>query len=35
MDRVAARVGFRKVEIRQGVFLINNVALKLKGVNPA
>ena len=32
-DRVSARIGFRKIEIRQGVFFINNVALKLKGVN--
>ncbi len=33
LDRVAARIGFRRIEIRDGVFLFNGVALKLKGVN--
>jgi beta-galactosidase len=33
LDRVAARIGFRRIEIRNGVFLFNNVPLKLKGVN--
>ncbi len=33
LDRVTVRVGFRRLEIRDGVFLINNAALKLKGVN--
>lgn len=33
LDIVSARVGFRRIEIRDGVFLINNAAVKLKGVN--
>jgi beta-galactosidase len=33
LDRIISRVGFRKVEIQKGVFLINGVAVKLKGVN--
>lgn len=30
---IPQRTGFRKVEIRNGVFLVNGVAVKLKGVN--
>ncbi len=33
LDCVSAKTGFRRVEIRDGVFLINNAPVKLKGVN--
>lgn len=33
VEVVPSHVGFRKVEIRDGVFLINGVPVKLKGVN--
>ncbi len=33
LDCVSTRVGFRKVEIVDGVFLLNNAAVKLRGVN--
>lgn len=33
IDAVSARVGFRRVKIRDGVFLINDRPVKLKGAN--
>ncbi len=33
VDCVSARTGFRRIEIRDGVFLINGKPVKLKGVN--
>jgi beta-galactosidase/beta-glucuronidase len=33
VEVVPCRVGFRKVEIRDGLFRVNGVAVKLKGVN--
>lgn len=33
LEHVSARTGFRKVEIRDGVFLVNGRPVKLKGVN--
>ncbi len=33
LDTVSARIGFRRVEIRDGVFLLNGIPVKLKGVN--
>lgn len=32
-ERVAARVGFRSVELKDGVMLVNGKAVKIKGVN--
>ena len=32
-ERVSSQVGFRKVEIKDGVFLVNGQPVKLKGVN--
>lgn len=32
-ETMLVRVGFRKVEIRDGVFMVNGKAIKLKGVN--
>lgn len=33
LDVTSCRTGFRRIEISQGVFLLNNKAIKLKGVN--
>ena len=33
IEHVAAKVGFRRIEKRGNVFLVNGVAIKLKGVN--
>jgi beta-galactosidase/beta-glucuronidase len=33
VEVVPSRIGFRKVEIRDGLFRVNGVAVKLKGVN--
>ena len=33
LEVIPAQVGFRKVEIKKGVFLLNGSAIKLKGVN--
>ncbi len=33
VEVVPARIGFRTVELRDGVFLVNGAAIKLKGVN--
>lgn len=33
LDALSARCGFRRIEIREGVFFLNNAAVKLKGVN--
>lgn len=33
LDVVSTRCGFRRIEIREGVFFLNNTAVKLKGVN--
>ncbi|MGN7309238.1 glycoside hydrolase family 2 TIM barrel-domain containing protein, partial [Bacillus subtilis] len=33
IETVAQRVGFRRVEVRDGQFLVNGVAILLKGVN--
>lgn len=33
LDCTSTRIGFRKIEIKDGVFLLNNAAIKLRGVN--
>lgn len=33
LDCLSARIGFRKIEIKEGIFLLNNAPIKLKGVN--
>ena len=33
LDCTSTRIGFRKIEITDGVFLLNNTAIKLRGVN--
>lgn len=33
VDATSSRCGFRRLEIKNGVFYVNNVAVKLKGVN--
>ncbi|MNS29241.1 Beta-galactosidase [compost metagenome] len=33
IESIAHRIGFRKVEIKHGLFLVNGVAIKIKGTN--